>query len=43
MLEISVAARELVQAEPTATIGTQGRRMDRLEHEVLLFVNHIGL
>ena len=30
-------------SEPTATIGTQGRRMDGFEHEILRLVNHIRL
>ena len=43
MFEISIAARELMLAKPSSTIGTQGRGMDRLKNEVLLLVDHIRL
>ena len=43
LLQVFVAARELMLSEPSATIGREWRRMNTLEYEVALTVNHIGL
>ena len=43
MFQIGVAAGELMLSEPATTIGTQGRRVDTLQHEVLRLIDHISL
>lgn len=42
-LQISITARELMLAEPAATIGRERRRVNRLQHKVLRLVYHICL
>ena len=43
LLQIVVAAREVVVAEPSAAVGRERRRMHRLEHEMALAVDELLL